>query len=51
MNHRFDTFMDFEQSQGSGWLVGYLRTCGHLSQVLEFDLHIFYDKDKEKVVI
>ena len=42
--------MDFEQSQGSGWLavselVGTNHGCWSI------DMHIFHDKCKEKVVI
>ena len=40
--------MDFEQNQGSGWLavselVGTNHRCRNL------DIHIFHDKDKEKI--
>ena len=28
-NHRFNTFVDFEQSERSGWLV-ISEICGHL---------------------
>ena len=47
-DYRFNKFMDFEQSQGSGWLavsefVGTHNGCWCL------DIHIFHDKDKEKI--
>ena len=42
--------MDFEQSQGSGWLV-VSELVGTYHRRWSFDLHMFHDKDKEKVVI
>ena len=40
--------MDFEQSQGSGWLV-VSKFVGTYHRHWSFDLHIFHGKDKEKV--
>ena len=40
--------MDLEQSQGSGWLaVSELVGTNH--RCWSIDIHIFHDKDKEKV--
>ena len=50
MNHRFDTFMDLEQSKGGYWLV-VSEFVGAHNRCWCFDIYIFHDKDKEKVVI
>ena len=47
-DYRFNTFMDFEQNQGSGWLA-VSELVGTYHRRWSFDLHIFHDKDKEKV--
>ena len=40
--------MDFEQSQGSDWLA-VSEHVGTYHRCWSFDLHIFHDKDKEKI--
>ena len=41
--------MDLEQSKGSGWLV-VSKFVGSYNRRWSLDIHIFHDKDKEKVV-
>ena len=45
-NHRFDTFMDFEPCERSGWLV-VSEFLGTYNRCQSFDLHIFYNKNKK----
>ena len=40
--------MDFEQSQGSDW-VAISKFVGSYNRCRSLDLHIFHDKDKEKI--
>ena len=40
--------MDFEQSQGSGWLA-VSELVGTYHRCWSFDLHIFHDKNKERI--
>ena len=40
--------MDFEQSQGSGWLA-VSELMGTHNRCRSFDIHIFHDKYKEKI--
>ena len=49
-HYRFNNFMDFEQSQGSGWLA-VSELVGPNHRRWSIDIHIFHDKCKEKVVI
>ena len=47
-NHRFDTFVDFEESERSGWLV-ISEFVSTYNRCWSFHLHIFYDENKRKV--
>ena len=40
--------MDLEQSQGSNWLV-VSELVGTYYRCWSFDIHIFHDKDKERI--
>ena len=42
--------MGFEQSQGNGWLA-VSELVGSYNGCQSLDIHVFNDKDKEKVVI
>ena len=48
MNHRFDTFMDIEQSKGSDWVV-ISEFVGTYNRCWSFDIHIFYDESEKKM--
>ena len=47
-DNRFNNFMDFEQSQGSDW-VAVSEFVGSYNRCRSLDLHIFHDKEKEKI--
>ena len=46
-NHRFDTFMDFEQSKRSGWLV-ISEFVGTYNWCWSFDINVFHDIKRER---
>ena len=47
-NHRFDNFMDLEQSKRSGWLV-VSEFVGTYNRCWSSDLQIFYDESKKEI--
>ena len=47
-NLRFDTFIDFEQSKGSGWLA-ISEFVGTYNRCWSFDIHIFHDENEKEI--
>ena len=47
-NHRFDTFMDFEQSKRSGWLI-ISEFVGTYNRCWSFDPHIRNDQNEKEI--